>query len=73
MLFYILAIISLNLSIINLFPLLILDGRQLLFLIFEKITNKKISNKTKQLVYFFSIIIVIIIMGITFINDINKF
>ncbi|QJC36109.1 RIP metalloprotease RseP [Enterobacteriaceae endosymbiont of Donacia cincticornis] len=71
--FLFLAIISINLSIINLFPLPILDGGQLLFLIFEKIINKKIPNKIKQIIYIFSIITLIIIMGITFINDFNQF
>ncbi|WP_169785948.1 RIP metalloprotease RseP [Enterobacteriaceae endosymbiont of Donacia crassipes] len=71
--FVFLAIISINLSIINLFPLPILDGGQLLFLIFEKIINKKIPNKIKQLIYIFSIITLIIIMGIAFINDFHRF
>ncbi|WP_169767662.1 RIP metalloprotease RseP [Enterobacteriaceae endosymbiont of Donacia proxima] len=71
--FMFLAMISINLSIINLFPLPILDGGQLLFLIFEKIINKKISNKIKQLIYIFSIITLMIIMGIAFINDFHQF
>ncbi|WP_169780403.1 RIP metalloprotease RseP, partial [Enterobacteriaceae endosymbiont of Donacia piscatrix] len=71
--FMFLAMININLSIINLFPLPILDGGQLLFLIFEKIINKKISNKIKQIIYIFSIIILMIIMGITFINDFHQF
>ncbi|WP_168893480.1 RIP metalloprotease RseP [Enterobacteriaceae endosymbiont of Donacia simplex] len=71
--FMFLALININLSIINLFPIPILDGGQLLFLIFEKISGKKLSYKIKQLIYTISIIILIIIMGFTLINDFKQF
>ncbi|QJC32088.1 RIP metalloprotease RseP [Enterobacteriaceae endosymbiont of Donacia versicolorea] len=71
--FMFLALININLSIINLFPFPILDGGQLLFLFFEKIIGKKIPYKFKKLIYNISIIILIIIMGITFINDFKQF
>ncbi|QJC38149.1 RIP metalloprotease RseP [Enterobacteriaceae endosymbiont of Donacia marginata] len=71
--FMFLALININLSIINLFPIPILDGGQLLFLIYEKIIGKKISNKIKQFIYTISIVILTIIMGFTFINDFKQF
>ncbi|WP_168868017.1 RIP metalloprotease RseP [Enterobacteriaceae endosymbiont of Donacia vulgaris] len=68
-----LALININLSIINLFPIPILDGGQLLFLIFEKIIGRKLSYKIQQLIYIISIIILITIMGFTLINDFKQF
>ncbi|WP_168821040.1 RIP metalloprotease RseP [Enterobacteriaceae endosymbiont of Donacia sparganii] len=71
--FMFLALININLSIINLIPIPILDGGQLLFLIFEKIIGKKLPHKIKQFIYTISIFILLIIMGITFINDFKQF
>ncbi|WP_208753713.1 RIP metalloprotease RseP [Enterobacteriaceae endosymbiont of Donacia fulgens] len=71
--FLFLSLININLSIINLFPIPILDGGQLLFLIYEKIIGKKIPYKIKQLIYTISIVILTIIMGFTFINDFKQF
>ncbi|QJC33302.1 RIP metalloprotease RseP [Enterobacteriaceae endosymbiont of Donacia clavipes] len=70
--FMFLALININLSIINLFPFPILDGGQLILLFFEKITGKKLSYKIKQLIYNISMIILIIIMGIALINDVKQ-
>ncbi|QJC37749.1 RIP metalloprotease RseP [Enterobacteriaceae endosymbiont of Donacia bicoloricornis] len=67
------SLININLGIINLLPIPILDGGQLLFLIYEKIIGKKIPYKIKQLIYTISIIILTIIMGFTFINDFKQF
>ncbi|WP_168894308.1 RIP metalloprotease RseP [Enterobacteriaceae endosymbiont of Donacia cinerea] len=71
--FMFLSLININLCIINLLPIPILDGGQLLLLIFEKIIGKKLSYKIKQIIYTISIIILIIIMGFTLINDFKQF
>ncbi|WP_168919260.1 RIP metalloprotease RseP [Enterobacteriaceae endosymbiont of Donacia thalassina] len=71
--FMFLALININLSLINLFPIPILDGGQLLFLIYEKIIGTKLSYHFKQLIYIISIIILIIMMGFTLINDFKQF
>lgn len=64
-----LAIISINLSIFNLFPLPSLDGGHILFLIIEKIKNSPISEKMQEISYKFGTIILIFLMILTLFND----
>ncbi|QJC30840.1 RIP metalloprotease RseP [Enterobacteriaceae endosymbiont of Macroplea appendiculata] len=67
-----LALISINIAIMNLLPLPILDGGQLCFLICENIIKRKISLYIKILAYNISIILIIFIMGISVIHDYTK-
>lgn len=67
-----LAIISINLGIINLLPLPILDGGQILFLLLEKLKGNSISQKTQNFVYVISLIILMLITLIALYNDIMK-
>lgn len=71
--FLFVALISINLGIINLFPLPILDGGHLFFLIIEKIQGKKISEQMQKFGYYISLIILIFFTGISLLNDILKF
>lgn len=64
-----LAIISLNLGIINLLPLPVLDGGHLLFLAIEKVTGRPISEKVQDFCYRIGIAILIMLMGLAFFND----
>ncbi|QJC31254.1 RIP metalloprotease RseP [Enterobacteriaceae endosymbiont of Macroplea mutica] len=67
-----LALISINIAIMNLLPLPILDGGQLCFLICENIIRRKISLYIKTFAYNISIILIIFIMGISVIHDYTK-
>lgn len=69
--FIFLAIISINLGVINLLPFPILDGGQLLLLLIEKIQGYSILPKTRNFIYMISVIILVIIIFITVYNDIN--
>ncbi len=53
------AIISLNLGIINLLPIPVLDGGHIMFSLFEIVTKKKLSSKTmeKMIVPFIGLLI----------------
>lgn len=64
-----LALISVNLGVINLFPLPILDGGQLIFLMIEKIKGSPISLKIQNISYRISSILLIILMIFTIFND----
>jgi regulator of sigma E protease len=64
-----LAIISLNLGMINLFPLPVLDGGHLLFLAIEKITGRPISERVQDYCYRVGVTILIMLMGLAFFND----
>ncbi|WWO97854.1 MAG: sigma E protease regulator RseP [Candidatus Dasytiphilus stammeri] len=67
-----LALISVNLGIINMFPLPVLDGGHFLFLIIETIQGKTLSNNIKELSYRIGTIILIILMLIALFNDFSR-
>ncbi len=66
---YFLAVISINLGIINLFPIPILDGWHLLMLGVEGVRGRPISEERALLAQKIGITILIILMALAFYND----
>ncbi|PPI88679.1 RIP metalloprotease RseP [Candidatus Pantoea edessiphila] len=68
-----LSLISINLSVFNLFPLPVLDGGHLLLLIVEKIRGKPLSEQVQNIFYIigFSVLIILIIVALS--NDFSNF
>jgi regulator of sigma E protease len=66
------AIISINLGIINLFPIPILDGGHLLFLTLESIIGRPLSIKKLELAQQVGLIIILLLMAFIFYNDIMR-
>ncbi|MWN31756.1 MULTISPECIES: RIP metalloprotease RseP [unclassified Gilliamella] len=69
---YFLAFISISLGVINLVPLPMLDGGHLIFLFFEKIRGKALSNKAQERFFLIGFILLAVIMGIALFNDILR-
>jgi regulator of sigma E protease len=67
------AIISLNLVIINLLPFPALDGGRFLFILIEKIKGSPVSNKFQMAANAFGFILLILLMIIVTIKDIGNF
>ncbi len=65
-----LAMISVNLGIVNLLPLPALDGGRLLFMIIEKIRGKKLSTKVESTVNTIGILLLLALMVLVTIKDI---
>ncbi|VFP87641.1 sigma E protease regulator RseP [Candidatus Erwinia haradaeae] len=65
--------ISINLGVINLLPLLGLDGGHLLCLLIEKIKGQPLSEYMQAFSYRISLIILIILMGLAIFNDFSHF
>lgn len=63
-----LVVISVNLGIINLFPLPVLDGGHLLFLAIEKVIGKPVSERVQDYSFRFGAILLILLIGLTFFN-----
>ncbi|MGP1931349.1 MAG: sigma E protease regulator RseP [Arsenophonus sp. ET-YP4-MAG3] len=63
------ALISINLGIINLFPLPILDGGHLLFFLIEKIKGKPVSDRIQDFSYRIGTIALILLIGLALFND----
>ncbi|VFP78572.1 Regulator of sigma-E protease RseP [Candidatus Erwinia haradaeae] len=68
-----LARISVNLGVMNLLPLLGLDGGHLLCLLIEKIKGQPLSQGVQEFSYRISFIILIILMGLAIFNDFSYF
>ncbi|MGK2946664.1 MAG: sigma E protease regulator RseP [Candidatus Malihini olakiniferum] len=67
-----LALISVNLGIINLFPLPVLDGGYLLFLLFEKLKGRPVSERVQDFCYRIGTVVLMLLMGLTFFNDFSR-
>lgn len=67
------AIISLNLTVLNFIPFPALDGGRLLFLAIEKIKGSKINAKIENAVNSIGIIVILILVAVITYRDILRF
>ena len=72
-LFYLTALISLNLAIVNMLPLPALDGGRLLMIIIRKITGKAITDEMEGKIHFIGIMLLFALMIYVTWNDIVRF
>lgn len=66
------AIISINLGIINLFPIPILDGGVILFLLFELVMRKPVSVNKREFAMKIGLSLLLLLMAVVFYNDIMR-
>jgi regulator of sigma E protease len=66
------AILSINLGVINLFPVPILDGGHFLFLALEAILRKPISLRKMEIAQQVGLVLIILLMVFAFYNDILR-
>jgi regulator of sigma E protease len=66
------AAISLNLGIFNLFPIPILDGGLILLLIIEALMRRDISQTVKERIYQAAFVCLILFAGLVIFNDVVK-
>lgn len=71
-LFPFMAIISVNLGILNLLPIPILDGGLIIFLLFELFLGKPLSIKKREMAMKIGLSILVLLMAIVTINDLNR-
>ena len=67
-----LAIISINLGILNLLPVPILDGGVIVFLLIELIFRKPISIRKRELAQKVGFVLLVFLMAVVFYNDILR-
>lgn len=67
-----LALISINLGIINLVPIPLLDGGKLLILFVEAIKHGPISMRARQIIAYVGVAMVALLMLVAFKNDIER-
>ncbi len=68
----IIALLSVNLGVINLLPLPVLDGGYLLILIIEAITRRKLNGKAMEYVILLGWILIMLLFVFTMWNDIAR-
>jgi regulator of sigma E protease len=70
--FTFMAVISVNLGIINLLPIPVLDGGHLVFLVIEVIRKKPVSERAMQLAQRFGLVLILMLMAFAIYNDILR-
>ncbi|MBN6081665.1 sigma E protease regulator RseP [Aggregatibacter actinomycetemcomitans] len=63
------ALISVNLGVMNLFPLPVLDGGHLVFLALEALKGKPVSEQVQNISYRIGAVLLLMLMGFGLIND----
>ena len=67
-----LAMISVNLGVVNLLPLPILDGGHLMYLVVELIRGKPVSENAQEIGLKIGAFVLLMLMGIALLNDISR-
>ena len=67
-----LALISINLGIINLLPLPVLDGGHLLYYLIELLTGKEVPEKVQEAGFKFGAIVLLMLMATGLFNDFSR-
>lgn len=66
------AVISVNLAVLNLLPIPILDGGQFLFLLGEAVLRRPLSLKLRERLTAVGLVLVLLLMVLAFSNDIRR-
>ena len=66
------ALISINLAILNLLPIPVLDGGQFLFLLAEAVLRRPLPMKLRERLTTVGLVLIILLMGLAFSNDIRR-
>jgi regulator of sigma E protease len=71
-LFQFIALISVNLAVINLLPIPVLDGGHLLFFAIEALKGRPVNIKVREIAQQVGMVILIMLMILVFYNDITR-
>ncbi len=71
-LFFFIALISINLAILNFLPIPVLDGGHLLFFFIEAVSGRPVSIRIREIAQQAGIFVLILLMIYVFYNDIAK-
>jgi len=67
-----LALLSISLGVLNLFPIPVLDGGHLVYYLIEMIKGSPVSERAQMLGYQVGLVILVGVMLLAFYNDINR-
>jgi len=66
------AVVSLNLAVINLLPVPILDGGTLLMLVIEMLLQREVSMQVKETVFKLGFVFLMMVFVFVIYNDISR-
>jgi regulator of sigma E protease len=66
------GIISINLGILNLFPIPVLDGGHIVFILIEMVMGKPVSMKKMEIAQQIGLFILVSLMIYVFYNDLTR-
>jgi regulator of sigma E protease len=66
------AVISINLGLINLLPIPALDGGHLLFLGIEAVSRRPVPLRAREVASLFGLILLVVLMGLAVRNDVER-
>ncbi|HXH30030.1 MAG TPA: RIP metalloprotease RseP [Bacteriovoracaceae bacterium] len=72
MFFRLMAIISINLGVINLFPIPVLDGGHIMFLFFETLNGGPLSRRKLEIAQRFGVSVLFLLIFVAIFNDITR-
>ena len=72
MFFRLMAMISINLGVINLFPIPVLDGGHIMFLLFEVVNRGPLSRRKVELAQRFGMSVLFLLIFVALFNDISR-
>ena len=71
-LIFFIALLSVNLGILNLLPIPVLDGGHLLFFLIEAVSRRPVNLKMREVAQQIGIFVLILLMIYVFYNDISR-
>ena len=66
------AVISINLGLINLLPIPLLDGGHLLFFGFEAVLRRPLPLRVREIASLAGLVLLVLLMGVAFKNDVER-
>ena len=66
------ALISINLAVLNLLPVPVLDGGQLVFLVAEAVVRRPLPLKLRERLTMVGLVLIVLLMGLAFSNDLRR-
>lgn len=69
---WVMALISINLGLLNLLPIPVLDGGHLMFFLLEAVMRRPLPLRVREIAHIVGMAILLLLMGIAFKNDMEK-
>ncbi len=66
------ALLSINLGLLNLLPIPVLDGGHLMFLAVEGVTRRALPLRVREMAHLIGVCVLFLLMGLAFKNDVQR-